>query len=92
MNIHAPSFGAGKPEINEVDLIDYLGGAQVVLNWSDQLEGVSSELGDAVKGLQITVEPATGHKCPRCWRYYDALVTEVCQRCEDALQEQKKVA
>lgn len=29
----------------------------------------------------------TGHKCPRCWRYYEALQTDVCARCDDAVKE-----
>lgn len=29
-----------------------------------------------------------GHKCPRCWRYYDNLVASgVCARCDEAMKE-----
>lgn len=31
--------------------------------------------------------PAGGYKCPRCWRYYDTLKTDVCTRCDEAMKE-----
>ncbi|MFO0500379.1 MAG: class I tRNA ligase family protein, partial [Pseudomonadota bacterium] len=35
----------------------------------------------------------TGHKCPRCWRYYEGLeVSGVCTRCDGALREKGQVA
>jgi len=34
----------------------------------------------------IKVSPASGHKCPRCWRYYNALeASGLCTRCEDTV-------
>ncbi len=39
--------------------------------------------------VSVTVEPAQGEKCPRCWNYrtigVDAAHPEVCARCADAL-------
>jgi isoleucyl-tRNA synthetase len=38
----------------------------------------------------VTVTPATGEKCPRCWRFVPAVVAQesaagVCERCADAI-------
>ncbi len=38
----------------------------------------------------VTVTPATGEKCPRCWRFVPSLVTQgpaagACHRCSDAI-------
>jgi isoleucyl-tRNA synthetase len=37
--------------------------------------------------LQVTVAPATGDKCPRCWRFVEATTPAdgICDRCADAL-------
>jgi isoleucyl-tRNA synthetase len=41
--------------------------------------------------LEIVVTKAPGHRCPRCWRTVENLVTtssgELCERCADALGE-----
>ena len=41
-------------------------------------------------GLKVEVTPATGVKCPRCWRYVTELSTDqvqgVCRRCVSALK------
>ena len=39
--------------------------------------------GDA--GVTVRVAKAAGDKCPRCWRFVDATVDELCLRCNDAL-------
>ena len=43
----------------------------------------------AADEVSVTVEPARGEKCPRCWNYrelgVDAAHPEVCARCADAL-------
>ncbi|TVQ98608.1 MAG: isoleucine--tRNA ligase [Desulfovibrionales bacterium] len=44
---------------------------------------------EEVSGLTITVAPAPGLKCPRCWVYSEELDTAgdaVCPRCQDALE------
>jgi len=48
---------------------------------------VSFAVGDEVA---VTVAPATGEKCPRCWNLRelgtDARHPEVCGRCSDVLE------
>jgi len=39
------------------------------------------------------IEIRQGHKCPRCWRYYEGLeASGVCARCDGALREKGQVA
>jgi isoleucyl-tRNA synthetase len=45
----------------------------------------------AVGDPAVTVMPATGEKCPRCWRYVPEVVTSgaatgACHRCADAVK------
>lgn len=48
---------------------------------------------EAHPGSTLAVSKHTGHKCPRCWRYYGQLEESgVCLRCEDATQPQQKAA
>jgi isoleucyl-tRNA synthetase len=45
-----------------------------------------SEVTRSVEPTVIRVEKHSGHKCPRCWRYYGTLeASGVCLRCEGAL-------
>jgi len=44
--------------------------------------------------LQVTVQPASGHKCARCWNFMPEVANygiweNVCTRCSDALKEMK---
>ncbi|KDO21830.1 isoleucyl-tRNA synthetase [Saprolegnia parasitica CBS 223.65] len=42
------------------------------------------QVGDASLPLHLTVTLASGHKCPRCWKYspdVDAAMTTLCERC-----------
>jgi isoleucyl-tRNA synthetase len=44
--------------------------------------------------LQVTVQPASGHKCARCWNFMPEVASygiweNVCTRCSDALKEMK---
>ncbi|MFZ2587931.1 MAG: isoleucine--tRNA ligase [Alphaproteobacteria bacterium] len=57
-----------------------LGTIREALNVSDVIVGDTDSL---------IVTKHEGHKCPRCWRYYDVLKTDVCARCDDALTEAK---
>ena len=55
---------------------------------TSQVTVVPSEANDPV----VTVTPATGEKCPRCWRYVPELMTSgpatgVCDRCANAIRE-----
>lgn len=44
-------------------------------------------------GSSVTASKHTGHKCPRCWRYYEALeASGVCARCDGALAEKSQAA
>ena len=42
----------------------------------------------AVPGLYVSVAPAAGHKCPRCWQY-DTNENEfgLCSRCEPIVKK-----
>ena len=41
-------------------------------------------------GETLAVGKHGGHKCPRCWRYYDKLeASGVCLRCDEAVQQVK---
>ena len=43
--------------------------------------------------LTVTVEPAHGHKCARCWIYSEDIETEggVCPRCAEVLAQMPEV-
>ena len=48
--------------------------------------------GEDVENLKITVEPATGDKCERCWRISEDLGTDpefadACPRCTEVLKK-----
>jgi isoleucyl-tRNA synthetase len=52
--------------------------------------GVSVDRGGSVDGPAISVRPADGDKCPRCWRFVTELVPDgdaagLCTRCADAI-------
>ncbi len=44
-------------------------------------------LGDVTQdtGVSVQVSRAPGEKCPRCWRYVEETVDDLCVRCTDAL-------
>lgn len=45
-----------------------------------------SGVSKVVKGSALSERKHPGHKCPRCWRHYDALEANgVCLRCDEAL-------
>jgi isoleucyl-tRNA synthetase len=51
------------------------------------VEGADSEeIGSfEVAEKRFTIHPATGHKCPRCWRFVSESEDEVCGRCREVL-------
>lgn len=72
--------------------------AEFFVTTAEVLEGVELELelcrlvtgaSKVSMGDSYEAKKHSGHKCPRCWRYYDVLKTEVCARCDDALAEGK---
>jgi isoleucyl-tRNA synthetase len=41
---------------------------------------------DSEEVIGASISKHTGHKCPRCWRYYEALVASgLCVRCDGAV-------
>ena len=34
----------------------------------------------------IKVKKVSGEKCNRCWKYFDKLNNNICQRCNDAIK------
>lgn len=47
--------------------------------------------GEALEGLGVSVHPAGGHKCERCWMYTDTVGSDsahptLCARCADIIQ------
>ncbi len=64
--------------------------SRVLLSENESLSGAVESR--EIKGLYISVEPAPGKKCERCWIYdlsVGAVSEEpgVCKRCRDALEE-----
>lgn len=61
------------------------------LTWDESL--LDSESDKLTDKYAIHIQPHEGHKCPRCWRYYDLLeASGVCGRCDEAVNEQRKAA
>ncbi len=67
---------------------------EVSLTYPKELEGFfSTELirlvcnvSAATAGTELKVTKHSGHKCPRCWRYYNTLeASGLCTRCEDVV-------
>ncbi len=66
--------------------------ADVVIDQDLPLELVREVCGvsHVTKGDTLTVAKHTGHKCPRCWRYYGKLEQSgICLRCDEAVATTK---
>jgi isoleucyl-tRNA synthetase len=55
---------------------------------------VLGPIGIPWKSINISTQPATGHKCARCWNFMPVVSNygiwqNVCTRCQDALKEMK---
>jgi len=57
-----------------------------------KVEGIGTSLQQLRTALQIDVQPASGHKCARCWNFMPEVSSygiwqNVCTRCQNALRE-----
>lgn len=73
--------------LKEIDLATVFGVSAVV---HDQDFGTDKLKTMDISNLHVQVRKHTGHKCPRCWRYYGQLEQSgVCFRCDEAVTTMK---
>jgi isoleucyl-tRNA synthetase len=81
---------AGLKEILNVSRVE------IIAKRLEDEEIVLGPIGIPWKSINISTQPATGHKCARCWNFMPEVTNygiwqNVCTRCQDALKEMKIV-
>ena len=75
-------FGLLQININDLENISIV--SKLSISQANNVEDYfqSNELSD----VGIKIKRVSGEKCNRCWKYFDKLSHNICQRCNDAIK------